>query len=151
MEQLATAGSILLAPDTLQLAEGYVQVRSLGPMTVKGLSESIPVYELLGGPTRQRIRVYAHARTPEQIKQQMARGFTAFKTGPAKRRPARCLETPAEVRYAAEKFAATFPGAVGQPWVADHGVLFESKLSPKGPRYRAVAELPLAGTEEPEA
>src|SRR5215217_7911565 len=30
MEQLATAGSVLLAPDTMQLAEGYVQVRSLG-------------------------------------------------------------------------------------------------------------------------
>src|SRR5262249_20799422 len=61
--------------------------------------------ELLGGPTRQRIRVYAHARTPEQVREQMARGFTAFKTGPAKRRPARYLETPAQVHYAAEKFA----------------------------------------------
>jgi 2'-5' RNA ligase len=46
-------------------------------------------------------------------------------------------------RDAAEKFAAAFPGAVGQPWVADHGVLFESKLSPKGPRYRPVELLPL--------
>src|SRR5256714_4092996 len=34
MEQLATPGSILLAPDTLQLAEGYVQVQALGPMSV---------------------------------------------------------------------------------------------------------------------
>lgn len=47
-------------------------------------------------------------------------------------------------REAAEKFAAGFPGAVGPPWVADHGVLFESKLSPKGPRYRPVELLPLA-------
>ena len=39
MEQMATPGSILLAPDTLQLAEGYVQVKALGPMAVKGLSE----------------------------------------------------------------------------------------------------------------
>src|SRR5215213_2978613 len=36
MEQLATAGSILLAPATLQLAEGYVQGKTLGPITVKG-------------------------------------------------------------------------------------------------------------------
>ncbi len=72
---------------------------------IKGKALGVPVYELLGGPTRQRVRVYAHARTPEKIKEGMALGFTAFKTGPAKRRPARYLETPAEVRYAAEKFA----------------------------------------------
>jgi len=32
---------------------------------------------------------------------------------------------------------------MGQPWVAEHGVLFESKLSPRGARYRAVEILPL--------
>src|SRR3712207_3483312 len=35
MEQLAAPGSILVAPDTLQLAEGYVQVTGLGPMQIK--------------------------------------------------------------------------------------------------------------------
>ena len=34
-----------------------------------------------------------------------AQGFTAFKTGPAKKRPARYIETPAAVQYAAERFA----------------------------------------------
>src|SRR5256886_7984594 len=48
MEQLAAPGTILLAPDALQLAEGYVQVESLGPVQVKGLSEPVDVYELLG-------------------------------------------------------------------------------------------------------
>jgi 2'-5' RNA ligase len=52
-------------------------------------------------------------------------------------------------RDAAEKFATAFPGAVGQPWTADHGVLFESKLSPKGPRYRAVELLPFAASATP--
>jgi 2'-5' RNA ligase len=50
-------------------------------------------------------------------------------------------------RDAAEKFAAAFPGAIGQPWVADHGVLFESKLSPRGPSYRPVALLPFRPPE----
>ncbi len=72
---------------------------------LKGKALGVPVYELLGGPTRRRVRVYAHARTPEAIKQAKARGFTAFKTGPAKHRPSRFVETPAEVRYAAEQFA----------------------------------------------
>jgi galactonate dehydratase len=71
---------------------------------IKGKALGVPVYELLGGPTRSRVRVYAHANTPEKIKDGIAKGFTAFKTNPAKRRPARYLETPAEVRYAADKF-----------------------------------------------
>ncbi|HYE71895.1 MAG TPA: galactonate dehydratase, partial [Blastocatellia bacterium] len=32
---------------------------------IKGKLFGVPVYELLGGPTRQRIRVYAHAATPD--------------------------------------------------------------------------------------
>ena len=38
MEQMATPGSILMTPDALRLAEGYVQVKSLGPVSVKGLT-----------------------------------------------------------------------------------------------------------------
>jgi len=72
---------------------------------IKGKALGVPVYELLGGPTRNRVRVYAHARTPEQIRQRLKEGFTAFKTGPAKRRPSRYVETPAQVQYAAERFA----------------------------------------------
>jgi class 3 adenylate cyclase len=37
MEQLATPGTVLLTADTLQLAEGYVSVKPLGPVPVKGL------------------------------------------------------------------------------------------------------------------
>jgi 2'-5' RNA ligase len=47
-------------------------------------------------------------------------------------------------RGAAEKFAGAFPGEIGPPFVADRGVLVESRLSPRGPRYRHLAELPLA-------
>jgi len=72
---------------------------------IKGKALGVPVYELLGGPTRDRVRVYAHANTPEQMKTMKAQGFTAFKTGPAKQRPARYIETPAAVHYAAEHFA----------------------------------------------
>src|ERR1041385_2696059 len=47
---------------------------------IKGKALGVPVYELLGGPTRTRARVYAHAGTVERIKQRKAEGFTAFKT-----------------------------------------------------------------------
>ncbi len=72
---------------------------------IKGKALGVPVYELLGGPTRERVRVYAHGDTPEQVRAGLAKGFTAFKTGPAKKRPARYIETPAAVQYAAEQFA----------------------------------------------
>src|SRR6266545_1539377 len=48
MEQLATPGSIRLTADTLRLAEGYVTVKPLGPVPVKGLAQPIEVHELLG-------------------------------------------------------------------------------------------------------
>jgi len=72
---------------------------------IKGKALGVPVYELLGGPTRDRVRVYAHAGSAGAIQRAMARGFTAFKTTPAKRRPARIVETKAFVDHAAESFA----------------------------------------------
>jgi len=72
---------------------------------IKGKALGVPVYELLGGPTRDRVRVYAHANSPDAIKNALASGFTAFKTGPAKKRPSRYIETQAAVEYAAERFA----------------------------------------------
>lgn len=74
---------------------------------IKGKLLGVPVYELLGGPTRNRIRVYAHARTADQVKAQRALGFTAFKTGPArfKDRYARTVENRAWIEHAVSKFA----------------------------------------------
>jgi class 3 adenylate cyclase/tetratricopeptide (TPR) repeat protein len=51
MEQLATPGSILLTADTLRLVEGLVQVTALGPIPVKGLSQPVEVFELIGAST----------------------------------------------------------------------------------------------------
>ena len=72
---------------------------------LKGKALGVPVYELLGGPTRDKIRVYAHAGTPAQMKERRAQGFTAFKTGPAKKRPARIVETKAFVDNVVREFA----------------------------------------------
>src|SRR5262249_56375528 len=44
MEQLADPGAILLTPETLALADGYVEVKSLGPVPVKGLAEAVEIY-----------------------------------------------------------------------------------------------------------
>jgi class 3 adenylate cyclase/tetratricopeptide (TPR) repeat protein len=60
MEQMAKPGSALVTGDTLKLAEGYVQVRPLGAIAVKGLETRTPVYELTGTvPTRSRLQAGA--------------------------------------------------------------------------------------------
>jgi hypothetical protein len=67
MEQMATPGTILLAPATLQFAEGYVQVAARGPVAVKGLPDPVEIYALTGA-SAQRTRLHAAA----------ARGLTRF-------------------------------------------------------------------------
>jgi class 3 adenylate cyclase/tetratricopeptide (TPR) repeat protein len=67
MEQMAKPGSALITGATLTLAEGYVQVRPLGAVPVKGLEVATPVYELTGIVT-VRSRLQASA----------ARGLTRF-------------------------------------------------------------------------
>ncbi len=60
MEQLASPGNTLLTGDTLRLAEGYVEVKPLGPVPVKGLEAPIEVYEMVGtGPMRSRLHAAA--------------------------------------------------------------------------------------------
>ena len=48
---------------------------------IKGKALGVPVHELLGGPTRDRVRVYAGVGSPEDIVKKKALGFTTFKTG----------------------------------------------------------------------
>jgi class 3 adenylate cyclase/predicted ATPase len=48
LEMLAPAGSIAVSEYTRNLCEGYFELRSLGPMAVKGISEPINVYEVTG-------------------------------------------------------------------------------------------------------
>jgi class 3 adenylate cyclase/tetratricopeptide (TPR) repeat protein len=60
LEQMAAPGSILLSPDAMALAEGYVRIKPLGPQPVKGLAAPVEVYELIGaGPGRSRLQASA--------------------------------------------------------------------------------------------
>ena len=67
MEQLAPPGTIRLTGETQRLAEGFIQVKPLGPVPVKGVAEPVEVFELAGaGPSRTRWQAAA------------ARGLTRF-------------------------------------------------------------------------
>ncbi len=46
---------------------------------IKGKALGVPIHVLLGGAVRDRIRVYGHANTPEQARDLVAEGYTAFK------------------------------------------------------------------------
>ena len=67
MEQMADPGAILLTAGTLRLAEGFVQIEALGPLTVKGLPAPVETFSLTGA-TSVRSRLQAAA----------ARGLTRF-------------------------------------------------------------------------
>ena len=67
MEQMAKPGSTLITGESLKLAEGYIEVKPLGPVAVKGLDTPTEVYELTGlVPARSRLQASA------------ARGLTRF-------------------------------------------------------------------------
>jgi len=67
LEQMAMPGSILISPETMNLAEGYVAVKPLGERPVKGLEAPVEVFEVVGaGTVRSRLQAAA------------ARGLTRF-------------------------------------------------------------------------
>jgi predicted ATPase/class 3 adenylate cyclase len=60
MESLATPGSIVVSEHTYKLTEGYFEFKALGEARVKGVSEPVRIYEVLGiGPLRTRLQVAA--------------------------------------------------------------------------------------------
>jgi class 3 adenylate cyclase/tetratricopeptide (TPR) repeat protein len=64
IEQMAKPGSILVTADTLRLAEGYVEARSLGSAPVKGLAHPVEVFEIVKAGT---IRTRLQARAPSGL------------------------------------------------------------------------------------
>src|SRR5688572_30880390 len=72
---------------------------------LEGKAAGVPVYKLLGGPVRDRIKMYAHVRgdTAEALaahgRELVAEGFIALKTVIRSMRPARTIETPAYIEH----------------------------------------------------
>jgi galactonate dehydratase len=99
---------------------------------IKGKLLGVPVYELLGGPTRDRVRVYAHVGTsPETLKQRKAQGFTAFKTGIKNATQSGVVASPKFVEEAAEAFAALRQAGGAD---ADIAIDFHGAISPQNAR-----------------
>src|SRR5262249_48874772 len=67
MEQMPRPASVLITAHTLQLVEGYVSIKPLGPAPVKGLANPLQTYEVTGA---------GHART--RLQAALGRGLTRF-------------------------------------------------------------------------
>jgi class 3 adenylate cyclase/tetratricopeptide (TPR) repeat protein len=108
MEQMAMPGAIMMAPDTLRLCEGYVQVKPLGPVNVKGINDPVEVYELTrAGAARTRLQATA------------SRGLTRF--------VGRDAETE-QLRKALEQARSDHGqvvGVVGEPGLGKSRLFFE--------------------------
>ena len=60
MEQAARPGTVLIAPATFDLVEGFIAVKPLGPVPVRGRGDPVEVYEVSGiGPARTRLQAAA--------------------------------------------------------------------------------------------
>ncbi|HKJ66527.1 MAG TPA: galactonate dehydratase [bacterium] len=98
---------------------------------IKGKALGVPVYELLGGPTRDRIRVYARGDTPERIREGLQAGFHTFKTGVPEQEPMDIVASKSEIDYAAEQFAILRETAGPEN---DIGIDFHGAISPQSAR-----------------
>ena len=95
---------------------------------IKGKLLNVPVYELLGGPTRDRVRIYGRAKTAEQMKKRKAEGYTVIKTSVAKDHPARAVENPKFIKNAVANFASLREAGGDE---MDIGIDFHGVISPQ--------------------
>ena len=99
-----------------------------------GKAADMPVYSLLGGPLRDRIRIYrgAGGDTPEKAAENakacVQEGYTAMKASVYGGRPARIVESPAFVERVTANFAA-MREAVGPE--VDIAIDFHGAISPQ--------------------
>jgi galactonate dehydratase len=75
---------------------------------IKGKALGTPVYDLLGGPSRDRIRVYGQAESVEEAKKVLAEGYTSLKTSVSRSRGrlSRYSENPDFIQGFVEKVEA---------------------------------------------
>ena len=108
MEQMAMPGSILITPAVLGLVEGFVQVKALGAMPIRGLRDPVEVYEVTGaGVVRSRLQAAA------------ARGLTRF----VGRQPE--LETLQQALAQAQAGHGQLVAMVGEAGVGKSRLLYE--------------------------
>ena len=111
MQSLANPGSIVVSASTFRLTDGFFAFNALGAAQIKGVSEPVPVYEVVGvGPLRTRLHVAAR------------RGLVQF----VGRQPE--LELMQQAWEQAQRGQGQMVAAVGEPGVGKSRLCYEFKL-----------------------
>lgn len=96
---------------------------------IKGKALNAPVWNLLGGKMRDRVRVYAHAHDPRRACELVDRGYTALKTGGIKN----AVETVASIREAVGPDVDLMADLHGPPWMTTRdAIALGRRLEPYG-------------------
>jgi predicted ATPase/class 3 adenylate cyclase len=111
MQSLANPGSIVVSESTFRLTAGFFAFNALGATQIKGVSEPVPVYEVMGvGPLRTRLQVAA------------SRGLMQF-VGRQRE-----LELMQQAWEQAKRGQGQIVAAVGEPGVGKSRLYYEFKL-----------------------
>lgn len=111
METLANPGAIVVSAYTQKLTEGYFECKALGETQIKGLSEPMPIYEVLGvGPLRTKLQVAAR------------RGLARFVGRQSE------MEQLQRALEQAKAGHGQIAGVMGEPGVGKSRLLYEFKL-----------------------
>ena len=127
---------------------------------IKGKALGQPVWNLLGGKMRDKVRVYAHAHQTERARELLERGYTAIKTGGIKN----CVESVEAIRKEVGPEIDLMVDVHGPPWLTtrdaialghaleDYDLLFyEDPVAPENidaiARVSAAVDIPIAAGE----
>src|SRR4029434_4121393 len=112
MESLASGGAVVVSEGTSKLLEGCFACKAMGEAKVKGVTEPIPIYEVLGvGPLRTRLQVSAR------------RGFTRFVGRQSE------LEQLQQALIHAKAGQGQIVGVIGEPGLGKSRLFYEFKLT----------------------
>ena len=117
LQQLAEAGAILISDATARLVEGYARLESRGPTVIRGKSEPVVVYALLGTGTRR-------SRLDEG-----GRGLSRFVGRDRELSTLRDLLTQVDAGH------GQVVGIVGEPGVGKSRLVFELRTAAGGLAY----------------
>ncbi len=110
LQTLANPGAVVIGESLRRLAEGYFQLKPLGPARIKGVNEPVEIFEVTGlGPLRTRLQVAAQ------------RGLTKFVGRQAE------LEQIKHALDLARHGHGQIVAAMGEPGVGKSRLFFEFK------------------------
>jgi len=111
LQSLANPGSIVVSASTFRLTDGFFAFNALGAAQIKGVSEPVPVYEVVGvGPLRTRLQVAARRGLMQFVGRQ------------------RELELMQQAWEQAKRGQGQIVAAVGEPGVGKSRLCYEFKL-----------------------